>query len=66
MILSSQNVGLYDHQYLWKEYMNIFLFLHGDVHQEKITCEVTVFGWACPGMTNHAQACVDFPGEPLG
>ena len=48
------------------QYINIFLFLHGDVHQERITCQDTLFGWACPDMNNHAQPCIHFPGDPLG
>ena len=40
-------------------------FIHRDIHQEKVTCETNTFDWFCPGMSSHAQACLDISGVPL-
>ena len=66
MLSSSQIPRFFGHQYLWKQYINIFDFLHGNIHQEKVVCEATTFGWVWPGMPIHTQTCLDSPGVPLG
>ena len=48
--------------------MNIFDFLHGDIHQEKVACESTAFSWVCPGMSKIFQGYFSvvlgvFPGK---
>ena len=60
MLSSNQIAVFFDHQYLWKQYINIFDFLRRDIHKEQIACEVTTFGWVCPGMPNHTQIRLDF------
>ena len=37
MLLSKQITGFFDDQYLWKELINIFDFLHGDIPQKGST-----------------------------
>ena len=66
MLSSNQISGFFDHQHHWKQCINIFAFLHGHIHQEKVACEASTFGWECLGMLNRAQTCLDFPGGPLG
>ena len=50
MLLSNQIVGFLDHEYLWTLWINLFGFLHGDIHQGKVASENTIFGEVCPGM----------------
>ena len=52
--MSNQIVGLFNHQYLWKETINFLDFLRGDI-ERKIASEATVFGWMWPDMLNHNQ-----------
>ena len=52
MLSSNQIAGFFDHDYLWKECMDIFYFLQGNVHQGKITFETTTFIW---GMSRHCE-----------
>ena len=61
MLSPNQIPGFFDHQYPWKECMNIFNFLQGYIHQGKVVSEVTASGWVCPGMPNHAQPCPNLP-----
>ena len=43
---SNQIVGFFDHQFLWKELIDILVFLHGVSHQGKIAPEITSgCGW---------------------
>ena len=35
MLLSKQIAGFFEDQYLWKELINIFDFLHGDIPQKR-------------------------------
>ena len=39
---------LCDQQYLWNKSSDIWDFLHGDSHQEKLASEITTFGWVSP------------------
>ena len=39
MFLSNQIAGFFDHQYLWKESINILEFLHEGSQQGKISSE---------------------------
>ena len=62
------------HQNFWKQYIYIFDFLHGGIHQENVVCEATNFGWVYPVMTIHSnllsyaltQTCQDSSGVILG
>ena len=42
------------------------IFVHGDIHQEKVVCEDTTFGWVSPGISSHVKTCLDLRGDPLG
>ena len=53
--MSNQIVGLFNHQYLWKETINFLDFLRGDSYQRKIASEATVVDWMWPDMPNHRQ-----------
>ena len=44
MFSASLIVVFFDHQYLWKESINILDFLHGD-NKKKMASETTTFGW---------------------
>ena len=43
MLSSSQIAVFFDHQYLWKQYINIFDFLRRNIHKEQIACDVATF-----------------------
>ena len=43
--LSNQIAGFFDHQYLSKESIDIFDFLHGDYQPGKVESETTDFDW---------------------
>ena len=49
-LFSNQIEGFCDHQYLWKECIDIFDVLHGVIQQGKVASETTNFG----GMSRHA------------
>ena len=66
MRLSNQIARIVDDQYLWKECINFFDFLHGYIHQGKVAHETNIFGWVCPGIPSHTQTCLNFPRAPLG
>ena len=36
---SHQIARLFDYQYLWKQFIYIIDFLHGDIHQKKVASE---------------------------
>lgn len=48
MLSFSQVACFFDHQYLWKECIVIFDFLHGDIH---LVSETITFDWMCPGTS---------------
>ena len=54
MLSSNQITGVFDYQYLRKECINFFDFLHGYIRQEKVACESTIFGWVYLGMPSNA------------
>ena len=57
-MLSPNQIALFiDHQYLWKESVNLLDFLHRDNPQRKVTCETTSFGWVCPVVPLIQSAC---------
>lgn len=60
------DLDVFDYQYLRKECINFFDFLHGYILQGKVACETTVFGWVYLGMPSNAQTCLDLPGLPVG
>ena len=63
----NQIAGFFDHQYLWKECANVFDFLHGDIHQRKVTWyKAIIFDQMYLGVPSHVQTCPDSPGVPLG
>ena len=41
MLLSCKIAGLFDHQYLQKEIINVLDFLHEDIYQGRIACKTT-------------------------
>ena len=43
-LLYNHIVGFFDHQCLWRGYIDVLDFLQGD-NQGKATCETTSFGW---------------------
>ena len=59
MLLSNQVAGYFYYQYVWKECIIIFDFLHGVIHQGKVTSETTTFGGVFPGMPSQARTCLD-------
>ena len=42
---SANKIAISDHQYLWKESIDLLIFSHGDNHQEKVASETSTFGW---------------------
>ena len=43
-----ENAGFFNHQYFWKEPIDILDYVDGDGHQEKLVCEIiTLFGYGC-------------------
>ena len=49
-LLSKQIAGFFDQQYLWKESVDILDDFHGDIHEGKVACEFTIYGWLKPGL----------------
>ena len=45
MLSTNQIVEFFDHQYLWKESIDTFDFLHGVNHQGKARSETTTIVW---------------------
>ena len=43
MLSSNQIAVFFDHQYLWKKYVNSFDFLRRDIPKEQIACDVATF-----------------------
>ena len=48
MLLTNKIAVFFDHQYLWKESIDTFDFMHGDNNQGKIGSEITTFGLVWP------------------
>ena len=60
MLLFNQIAGFFDHQYIWKECIDILDFLHEGIHEGKVASKPTTFGWVCPGKPSYAQICPEF------
>ena len=45
---SNQTTRFFDHQYLWKESIDLLDHLVKDNHQLKVVYETTSFGWMWP------------------
>ena len=56
-LLFSKIAGYFDHQCLRKESVYILLFLHGDIHQGKVTSEATTFAYILPGVPRDQSYC---------
>ena len=48
MFSASQIALSFDHQYLWKESINLLGLLNGDNHQREVASQTTSFGWVHP------------------
>ena len=57
-MLSNAISGFFDHQYLWKETVNVLHFLDRDSNPGKTVCKTTTAGRMWPGMPSHAHACL--------
>ena len=43
-----ENAGFFNHQYFWKEPIDILDYVDGDGHQERLVCEIiTLIGYGC-------------------
>ena len=65
MPLSNQIAGFFDRQYLWKKYIDIVNFLHGDMHQGDSIWDY-YFWVMLQSIPNHAQICIDLLRVALG
>ena len=65
MPLSNQIAGFFDRQYLWKKYIDIVNFLHGDMHQGDRIWDY-YFWVMLQSIPNHAQICIDLLRVALG
>ena len=50
MLSINQIAVFFDHQYLWKESINLLDYLHGINHQRKVASESNTFGWMWPDV----------------
>ena len=55
MLSSIRIAAFFGYQYDWKDWMDVFQFLHGNTHQGKVATETTNFGWV------YAQTCLHLP-----
>ena len=46
--------------------MDILDFLPGDIHKGMVASGTTTLGCVSPGMSSHAQTCLDLLRVPLG
>ena len=60
MLVTNQVVGFFNHQYLWKEAINVFDFLHKYSSQGRITSKTTVVDWVGLGVSDYIQTCLNF------
>ena len=58
LLSSNETTGSFDHQYIWKEFIDILVFLYGDIHQG-YSSQTTTFGCVCPVIPSHTQICLD-------
>ena len=59
MLLTNQ-VGFFNHQYLWKQATSVFDFLHRHSSQGRIASKITVVDWIGLGMPSFVQTCLNF------
>ena len=57
MLTANQIAVFFDHQYLWKDLMNLLDFLHEDNDQRKVASETTTFGWVQPVVLPAPSDC---------
>ena len=67
MLSSNQITGFFDHQYLWKEYMNIVDFFHGDIHTGRqhlklllLASSMSRYSQSCPNLHRFRKSSLDF------
>ena len=63
MNLANQIVGFVNHQYLWKESINVFDFLHRYSSQGRVASKATVVNWVRLGVPSYVQTCQNFTGD---
>ena len=49
----------FDQLYIWKNYIDIFDFLHGGINKGRMASVATAFGCVCPDIPMHAQTSED-------
>ena len=62
MLSYNEIVRCFDHQYIWKESVDILDSFYGDTHYRKVVTETITFGWLWPDVPSHTQACLDLVG----
>ena len=50
MLSANQIVGFFDHQYFWKESVDILDLVHGDNHHGMVAYETATFLWVWPNV----------------
>ena len=55
MLLTNQVVGFFNHQYFWKEAINVFDYLHRYRSQGRIASKITVVDWVVLGVPSYVQ-----------
>ena len=55
--------GFFDHQYLWKGTDGVLDFLHRDSYKRKKASKSFTIGWVWPGLSSHAQTCLNLSGS---
>ena len=65
-LLSNQIVRTFDHQYIWKETINVLDFLHRDICKKKIASYSTSISCVWPGIPSDAQTCPNLLGGEFG
>ena len=48
-----------------KEYVNIFIFLQGDIYKWKVISKAITFGWMCGHAHAQPTSCIDSLRVPL-
>lgn len=60
MILVNQIVSFVNHQYLWKEPINVFDFLHRYSSQGRVASKTNVVDWVRLGLSSNVQTFQNF------
>ena len=63
MILANQIVGFVNHQYIWKEPINVFDVLDRYSSQGRAAFKTTVVDWVRLGVLSYVQTCQNFTGD---